>query len=647
MPWVPTVAVGLLAALLFGLIARRLGLSPIVGYLLAGVFVGPRTPGFVGNVDLAGELADVGVILLMFGVGLGFSLRDLLSVRRIAVPGALVAAAVASLCGSLVGWMGGFQGAGALVFGLCLATSSTVVIVRGLVEFDLLKSAAGRIAVGWTIVEDLVTVTILVLLPALGGDGGRPLSEALLETAGTLVLLAVVVLYGGSLAVPRLLNFVARARSRELFTLAVLVIALGIAWMSNAVFGVSIALGAFLGGMAVGQSDLSHQAAADALPLRDAFAVLFFVAVGMLFDPLLVLNSPGLVVASLAVVLLAKPLAALSVLVLQGYPLGTSLPVAAAVSQVSEFAYVLAGLAVTHDLFPEVGRSVIVATSLISIVANPALFRAARPLERWLARSRRVVRFNLRRAGRLARLPTDEVEALSGHAVVCGHGRVGSVLAEFLRQRELSLVVIEQDRLVVEELRGRGIPALYGDAGSPTLLDRARIESARVLVVTVPDPVTVRLAVEHARSKNPEIECLVRIHGEVERRALRRFPRTQGVHGEQELAYAMARLLLQKFGVSAIEAEATVIDTRRAHGAPTRARTRIVEIHVPAHSPVVGRSLAELELPQGVLVVTIARGGEFVVPSGKTTIEPDDALLVLADIERARQIEAMVGGLAA
>ncbi|GJM20530.1 MAG: sodium:proton antiporter [Planctomycetota bacterium] len=642
MNWVPTVAIGLSAALLLGTLARRLGLSPLVGYLCAGMAVGPHTPGFVGDMALASQLADVGVILLMFGVGLNFSLRDLLAVRGVALPGALLASAAAMTCGAAIGLANDWGLAASMVFGLCLATASTVVIVRGLLELDMLGSAAGRIAVGWSVVEDLVTVVVLVLLPALAAQNeAEPLLQVLLQTAGAIALLAVLVFSGGAWLVPRLLGIVARAQSRELFTLAVLVLALGVAWLAAEVFGTSIALGAFLGGMLVGQSDMSHQAAADALPLRDAFAVLFFVAVGMLVDPMLVVDQPGLVFASLAAVLLAKPAVALLVLLTRGFPLGTSLSVAAAISQVSEFSFVLAGLAVSLDVLPEQARSVVLATALLSIVASPLLFRGAQPLERRLLGNRRVARFVMHRAGRLAKLPIETAESLVGHAVLCGYGRVGSELASFLSARGITYVVIEQARTLVDELRAQRVPVLFGDAGSPTLLDRARVASARSLLLSVPDPVTARLAIEHARRVNPEIEVIVRVHADRVGGELARHPSVRSVHGERELAYAMARLALQGFGVSAIEAEAAVIDRRHARGGASQP-TRIAEIHVPASSPVVGRSVVELGIPRGVLVVTIARDGEFVVPSGDTEVRAGDALLVLADTERARAVERLV-----
>lgn len=644
MPWVSTVAIGLIAALLFGLLARRLGLSPIVGYLLAGVVVGPHTPGFVGNVALASQLADVGVILLMFGVGLTFSFSELWAVRRIAIPGALLSSAFAAGLGAEVGHLLGLAPESALIFGLCFASASTVVIVRGLIELDLLSSAAGRIALGWSVVEDLIVVVVLVLLPALGrvdlDAGGGALVVAIGAALLRVGLLGALVFGLGPLLVPRLLALVARSQSRELFTLAVLVLALGTAYAAAEWFGASIALGAFFGGMVVGQSDSSHQAAADALPLRDAFAVLFFVAVGMLFDPSFVFEEPGLLFAALGVVLIGKPAMALAVLLLRGYPLKPSLTVAAAVAQVSEFAFVLAGLANREGLLPERARDVVLATVLLSITASPLLFRLTGPLERWLLGRRAVARFLARQNSGLRHLRDNQGVPPAGHAVLIGHGQVGEILARFLIRERLPFVVIEQDRAKVEALRLAGIPALFGDAGSPVLLDRAGIGGARVLLVAAPDPVAARLAIEHAHRVNPKIEVLARVHLESLRQVLHRFPRTIGVHGEQELGLAMARLMLQRFGFSAIQAEADVIDARRAGG--SRSGTRVVELHVPPGSAAAGQTLAALNLPRGSLIVTIARGGEFVVPSGPTVLAEGDALLVLANLDMAAAIERLL-----
>ncbi|MBL8901041.1 MAG: cation:proton antiporter [Planctomycetes bacterium] len=649
MNWAPTVTIGLAAALVLGTLARRFGLSPLVGYLLAGIVVGPNTPGFVGNAAVAGQIADVGVVLLMFGVGLGFSWKDLWSVRAIAVPGALVASGTAVLAGAAIGMNLGWGTAPSLVFGMCLATASTVVIVRGFLELDLLGSAAGRIAVGWSVVEDLITVVLLVILPALGASegGGGSLPLTIAWTIAKVGLLAVLVIVGGGYVVPRLLSIVARAQSKELFTLAILVIALGIAYGSAELFGVSLALGAFFGGMVVGQSDLSHQAAADALPLRDAFAVLFFVAVGMLFDPLFVLSSPLPVLLSLAVVLLLKPLAGSALMLLRGYPLKDTLCVGAGIAQVSEFSFVLAGLAVSEGLLPEDARSLVLAAALLSITASPVLFRGVAPISKALLSSPGFARFLHRRAGKLGRLTWNETEQLQGHAILCGHGRVGSVLAGILRQRGIPFVAIDLDKKLVETLRARGEHALYGDGGSPTLLDRAGVATARAVLITIPDAAASRVAVEHVRATNPEAAICVRVHREAEQSLYANQPNTASVHGELELAYALARRMLGAFGSSAIEAEAVILDARRGGGASAPSDTTLIfELRVAADAPAAGKALSELALPAGALIITIRRKGDFVVPSGKTTLEPQDEVLVLADREGAHAIERLVGSAA-
>jgi CPA2 family monovalent cation:H+ antiporter-2 len=508
--WVPTIAFGLLAALVCGVLARRLGLSPIVGYLIAGVLVGPHTPGFVGDQALASQVADVGVILLMFGAGLSFSLRDLLQVRRVALPGALVASSAAALGAFVIGLSEGYGVRGAVVFGLAFTSASTVVIVRGLVEIGQLGSAAGTTALGWSVVEDLIVVLVLVLLPAIAeSSASSSLALDIAVAVGRVVALAAIVFLVGPLLVPRVLALVARAKSRELFTLAVLVIAIGVAGLAAEVFGVSLALGAFLGGMVVGRTDSSHQAAADALPLRDAFAVLFFVAVGMLFDPSFVIERPGLVLGTLAVILVVKPIAALIVMLRAREAPRTAFAVAASLAQVSEFAFVLVASAVAAGLLPQGARDAVIAAVLLGITINPLLLRSAGPLARFFRRS-----WVTPPTVNLA-MP-DARSAPTGHAVLCGHGRVGRVLAELLAQRGVPFVVVESDRRIVEALLARGVHAVFGDAGSPTVLDAAGLARARALLVTVPDPVSARLAVEHARVRRapPRPACARRAaHG--------------------------------------------------------------------------------------------------------------------------------------
>ncbi len=651
MDWAPTVAMAMAAALVAGYAARRLGLSPIVGYLVAGVVIGPNTPGFVGDAGLAGQLADVGVVLLMFGVGLSFSFADLWSVRKVAIPGALLASSSAVAGGTLLGYALGWDAGAAMVFGMCLATASTVVIVRGLMELGLMGSAPGRISIGWSVVEDLITVVLMVVLPALapgalavgdvaaGNAPAAPLWQVLAVTVGKVALLALVVVVGGSMVVPRLLALVARAQSKELFTLGVLTVALGVAYVSSAVFGVSLALGAFFAGMVVGRSDLSHQAAADALPLRDAFSVLFFVAVGMLFEPRFVIEHPLPVLAALAVVLVVKPLVGVVWMLWRGHAPRDALSVGAAIAQVSEFSFVLAGLATALGILSPDGRNLVLATALLSITASPVLFRGVRPLDRWLRGQRTLGRLVRSRAAIATTLPASAA-GVAEHVVICGFGRVGSVLGQFLDRRGVPFVVVDIDRSLVESLRARGIAALFGDTGSPILLDRAGIARARVLVLTAPDPVAQRLAIEHARIANPGLRVLARVHSQEQCDDLRRREGVHPVHGEVELGYAMARHLLQELGASTIEAEAAVLAAQG--GVAAASQLRLHEIAVRPDSAVVGRGIADLGLPSSVLIVAIVRGGHFVVPRGPTQLAAGDTLLVLANGDEARQVERLV-----
>ena len=648
MAWAPTVAVGLVAALVLGTLARRLGQSPLIGYLLAGVLIGPHTPGFTGNAELAAQLADVGIVLLMFGVGLGFSFADLWSVRRLAVPGAVLASGAVVLLGAGLGLLLGWSLGAGLVFGMCIACASTVVIVRGMTELGLLSASPGRIAVGWSLVEDLITVVLLVVLPAMAVDGAAdvaaageaaavPLWQALAASLGKMALLAAVVVWGGGFVVPRLLGVVARAQSRELFTLAVLTLALGVAYGAAAGFGVSLALGAFFAGMVVGRSDLAHQAAADALPMRDAFAVLFFVAVGMLFDPAALLAAPLAALAALACVLVGKPLVAVCFLLRAGQPPRAALAVAAGLAQVSEFGFVLAGLAVNLGILPSLGRDLVLASALASIMASPALFRGVPALERLIQR----------RWPRLGQGRSDVdggvvAGALDQHVVLVGCGRVGSVLMGFLRARGVPFVAIDSDRPTVERLQAQGVRALYGDAGSPVLLDGAGIAQARALVLAAPDAVTQRLAIEHARAVRPGLAVLARVHTDGQFAACAAMAGVRPVHGERELGHAMARELLQTLGASPIEAEAAVRGVGAGGDAATAAPPRLFEIAVPAHSAVAGRTLAELGLPGGALVVAVVRGGHHLVARGPTALAGGDVLLVFASNADALTIEARV-----
>jgi monovalent cation:H+ antiporter-2, CPA2 family len=555
---IATIAAGLGLAFLFGLLAVRLRLPPIVGYLLAGVAVGPHSPGFVADISLAQQLAEIGVILLMFGVGIHFSLDDLMSVRRIALPGAAAQIAVATLLGAgMVHLWGRPWGAG-LVFGLCLSVASTVVLLRALEDRGLVDSSDGRIAVGWLVVEDLFTVLVLVLLPAvsvsLGGKppaGADPGSGAGLATtiaitlgkvAGFVVLMVVV----GRRAVPWVLERVARLGSRELFTLSVLAVAVGIAVGAASLFGVSFALGAFFAGVVVNGSDLSHEAAADALPLQDAFSVLFFVAVGMLFDPAILVQHPLEVLIVLLIIMIGKSLAAFGIVLLFGYPLHTALVISASLAQIGEFSFILAALGLALGLLPPEGQSLIVAGALLSISLNPLAFEAAARLSRW-AQARPRVLAALERGTPDQPVAATEDATFRDHVILVGYGRVGGTIGEALARSRVAYVVIEQSRELFESLRDRGVPAIYGNATRRVVLQLARPERARLIIVTAPDPFQARAVVEQSRRLNPSIAIVVRTHSEEERAYLERAGVTLAVMGERELARTMARYALEMF----------------------------------------------------------------------------------------------------
>ena len=581
---ISTIAVGLTAAFVGALVARRLRLPPIVGYLLGGVAVGPFTPGFIADTDLAAELAEIGVILLMFGVGIHFSVRDLLAVRSIAVPGAIGQITVATALGAGLGLALGWGVGGGIVLGLALSVASTVVLLRALMERHELNSVQGRIAVGWLIVEDLFTVVVLVLLPAVaplvGGTAaaGPPTANPVADLAlalGKAGLFAVLMIFVGARLVPRLLGLVAREGSRELFTLGVLSVALGIAFASSAVFGVSLALGAFLAGAIISESDLSHQVAADALPLRDAFAVLFFVSVGMLVDPGFLLAHPLEIAAVVALVVVAKSVAAFGIVAGLGYPVRTALTVAAALGQIGEFSFILATLGVVLGLLPAEGFQLIVAGALISITLNPVLFAAIEPLDRRL-RDHRVVRALVERRGRdLRRFERTADGAVRGHAILCGYGDVARMVAHGLERRGFRYVVVTNERRAVEALRRAGKPALYGEASHRDLLREAGIERARMVIAAVNDPHATRLIVDRARELNPRVEVVVRTHSDGEAARLRAAgPAIQTVSGEREMAVQMLRYALRRFGVSTSEVEQIAQGLRRRGGPPSDSHPR-------------------------------------------------------------------------
>ncbi|MFO1320710.1 MAG: cation:proton antiporter [Burkholderiales bacterium] len=529
---ITTIAAALGLAAVFGFAAARLHMPPLVGYLLAGIVIGPATPGFVADVALAGQLAEIGVMLLMFGVGLHFSVEDLLSVRRIAIPGAIVQILVATALGMGTALAWGWTAGAALVFGISLSVASTVVLLRALEARGALNTLDGRIAVGWLVVEDLVMVLVLVLLPVVAGmlaggsspaAGHPPLWRVLAETLGKVVLFVVLMLVVGKRVFPRILWVIARTGSRELFTLCVIAAALGTAYGAATLFGVSFALGAFFAGMMLRESELSHRAAEESLPLRDAFAVLFFVSVGMLFDPAVVLAEPGRTLAVVAIILLGKTLAAVVLVLAFRYPLGTALTVGASLAQIGEFSFILAGLGVSLGLLPASGQSLILAGALISIGLNAPVFRAIQPVQAWLLA--RAPRFRRRaEAGDPLTVLPDSVDPgrVTGHVVLVGHGPVGAAIGSHLRDAGVSYSVAERNREIVERLRAANVPAVCGNAADPAALIQAHVARARLLVIAIDDPVPVRRMIEMARMLNPRITALVCTHSDEEARLIER-----------------------------------------------------------------------------------------------------------------------------
>jgi CPA2 family monovalent cation:H+ antiporter-2 len=559
---ISTIAAGFGLAMVFGYIAARIKVPPLVGYLFAGILIGPATPGFVADVDLAGQLAEIGVMLLMLGVGLHFSLKDLLAVKRIAIPGALLQIAVATALGMGTAALWGWGLGAALVFGLALSVASTVVLLRALEARGVLESVNGQIAVGWLIVEDLVMVLVLVLLPAVaplfgGGDASghaapdqniwATLAITLAKVGAFIALMLVV----GRRVFPRLLWLVARTGSRELFTLCVIAGAVSVAYGSAKLFDVSFALGAFFAGMMMRESEFSHRAAEESLPLRDAFSVLFFVSVGMLFDPRVLLDEPLRVLAVVAIIMVGKTLAAVVLVVAFRYPLNSALTVGASLAQIGEFSFILAGLGVGLKLLPPEGQSLILAGALISIALNSLLFGAIEPVQAWLRKRSAFARRLEQPDDPLAELPASTDQGLlSGQVVVVGYGRVGKRIARALTEQRIAFVVAEQNREFVEQLRERGVPAVSGDASDPAVLIQAHIARAAMLVIATPDTFGVRKMVEAARALNPGIEVVVRSHNDEEAALLEAEQIGKVFIGEHELAHGMAGHVLARMGRS-------------------------------------------------------------------------------------------------
>ena len=555
---ISTLAAGFGLALILGFIAERLKLPALVGYLLAGIAIGPATPGFVADVGIAAQLSEIGVMLLMFGVGLHFSLKDLMAVMRIALPGAVVQMAAATALGMGLAMWWGWPAGQALVFGLTLSCASTVVLLKALESRGSLESMNGRIAVGWLVVEDLATVLILVLLPPLstvlggnaapGASADAPLWRTIAETLAQMAAFVVLMLVVGRRVLPWMLWQVARTGSRELFTLMVIAVAIGIAYGASELFHVSFALGAFFAGTVMRESEYSHRAAQESLPLRDSFSVLFFVSVGMLFDPMTLVDQPLHLLGVVAIVMLGKAIAAAALVIVFRYPLNTAMTVSASLAQIGEFSFILAGLGVQLGLLPKAGMNLVLAAALISIALNPVMFAMIAPLQRWVLARSSFARALEARDDPYAELPqTTDRQFLEGQVVLVGYGRVGRRIADALTEQGIPFVVADEGRETVEALRKRGMAAVSGDASEPMVLIQAHIANAAMLVVAVPDSMKARQMADTARQLNPGIEIVLRTHGEEESELLRKEQLGTVFYGEEELAKGMSRHVLQRF----------------------------------------------------------------------------------------------------
>ena len=553
-------AVGFGLALIFGYLAVRLRLPPLIGYLIAGIIISPNTPGIVADIHLANQLAELGVMFLMFGVGMHFSLNDLLQVRRIALPGAILQIAVATLLGIGVSMIWGWSFGSALVFGLSLSCASTVVLLKALGDRGLLNSVNGKIAVGWLLVEDLVMVLVLVLLPAtaalLGGEAFTgstddniwlTLGITLLKVVGFIAFMLII----GKRLVPMIMQFVARLGSRELFTLTVVAAAVSIAFGAYKIFGVSMALGAFFAGMVVKESDFSHRAEEETLPLREIFAILFFVAVGMLFDPRILVEQPVHVLAVVAIIMVGKTIAAMALVLFFRYPINTALTVGASLAQIGEFSFILATLGVSLKLLSLEGQNLILAGALISITLNSFVFSAIEPVQRWIRERSHLARLLERSGDPLAMLP-DEVsqDYLRDQVVIVGHGEVGRRITKQLMAEDIKVVIAEENREIVENLREKGIAAVSGIATDPGVLIQAHIQHARLLVLSPMDILDIHKIVDIAKTLNPEIQVLVCAESKEEAEVIRRDQIGEVYFAKEEMAKNMSNHILNQIQIA-------------------------------------------------------------------------------------------------
>ncbi len=550
-------AVGFGMALIFGYIAARLRLPPLIGYLVAGIIISPNTPGVVGDIQLANQLAELGVMFLMFGVGMHFSLKDLLQVRRIALPGAILQIAVATLLGVAVSMYWGWSFGSALIFGLSLSCASTVVLLKALGDRGLLDSVNGKIAVGWLLVEDLVMVLALVLLPAtavlLGGQAlpGTDTSQSIWVTIGITLLkvtgfIAFMLIIGKRL-VPMIMQFVARLGARELFTLTVVAAAVSIAYGSYAVFGVSMALGAFFAGMVVKESDFSHRAEEETLPLREIFSILFFVSVGMLFDPSILVEAPLKILAVVAIIMVGKTLAAMALVLFFRYPINTALTVGASLAQIGEFSFILATLGLSLGLLTPDAQNLILAGALFSITLNSFVFSAIEPVQRWIRERSHLARLLERSGDPLAMLP-DEVDQayLRDQVVIIGYGGVGRRISENLMQQNIKVVIAEENREIVEKLRAQGRAAVSGEATEPNVLIQAHIQHARLLVISPMDILDIHRIVDISKQLNPEIQVLICAESKEEAVNIREENIGEVFYAKEEMAKNMSHHILNQ-----------------------------------------------------------------------------------------------------
>ena len=554
-------AVGFGLALIFGYIAARIRLPPLIGYLVAGIIISPNTPGVVGDIHLANQLAELGVMFLMFGVGMHFSLNDLMQVRRIALPGAVLQIAVATLLGIGVSMIWGWSFGSALVFGLSLSCASTVVLLKALGDRGLLNSVNGKIAVGWLLVEDLVMVLVLVLLPATAVLlGGTPvagsstdaniwmtLAITLLKVAGFIAFMLII----GKRLVPFIMQIVARLGSRELFTLTVVAAAVSIAFGAYKVFGVSMALGAFFAGMVVKESDFSHRAEEETLPLREIFSILFFVSVGMLFDPRILIEQPFHVLAVVGIIMIGKTIAAMALVLFFRYPINTALTVGASLAQIGEFSFILATLGLSLNLLSIEGQNLILAGALISITLNSFVFSAIEPVQNWIRERSHLARLLERSGDPLSMLP-DEVsqEYLRDQVVIVGHGEVGRRITKTLMAEDIKVVIAEENREIVESLREKGIAAVSGHATEPSVLIQAHIQHARLLVLSPMDILDIHKIVDIAKTLNPQIQVLVCAESKEEAEVIRRDGIGEVYFAKEEMAKNMTNHILHQIQIA-------------------------------------------------------------------------------------------------